>query len=83
VPWLKRLSDSSIIWSSLFTGIAGLLPVSLSAIFNILLPYIMRRIGKYTGALTRGQLDKDVIKNLFVFVIVRFRSIGHVSLNES
>lgn len=38
--------------------------------FSYVLPYIMRRLSRWSGALTRGQLDKAVIRQLFIFQLV-------------
>lgn len=38
--------------------------------FSYILPYIMRRLSRWSGALTRGQLDKAVIRQLFIFQLV-------------
>ncbi|KAK4685272.1 calcium permeable stress-gated cation channel, partial [Tremellales sp. Uapishka_1] len=70
VPWLNNLSKSSIFWKYTFEAIAGILPASISAAFSYFLPILMRYLGKKSGAFTRGQLDKDVIKQLFFFLLV-------------
>lgn len=38
--------------------------------FSYVLSYIMRRLSRWSGALTRGQLDKAVIRQLFIFQLV-------------
>nr|ODN83851.1 hypothetical protein L203_05251 [Cryptococcus depauperatus CBS 7841] len=69
-PALAKLAESSLFWKAVFTVLAGVLPATISAMFSYLLPYIMRRLSRWSGALTRGQLDKTVIRQLFVFLLV-------------
>lgn len=69
-PTLAKLEDSSEIWKAIFTVLAGVLPATISAMFSYILPYIMRRLSRWSGALTRGQLDKAVIRQLFIFQLV-------------
>ncbi|WWD15750.1 hypothetical protein CI109_100172 [Kwoniella shandongensis] len=70
VPQLAKLEPTSDIGKAIFTVIAGLLPATISALFSYLLPYIMRRLAKWSGALTRSQLDRSVIRQLFAFQLV-------------
>ncbi|KIR76877.1 hypothetical protein I305_06186 [Cryptococcus gattii E566] len=67
---LGTLEESSEIWKAIFTVLAGVLPATISAMFSYVLPYIMRRLSRWSGALTRGQLDKAVIRQLFIFQLV-------------
>ncbi|OWZ59423.1 hypothetical protein C356_00994 [Cryptococcus neoformans c45] len=69
-PTLAKLEESSEIWKAIFTVLAGVLPATISAMFSYVLPYIMRRLSRWSGALTRGQLDKAVIRQLFIFQLV-------------
>ncbi|WVQ71426.1 hypothetical protein IAR50_000963 [Cryptococcus sp. DSM 104548] len=69
-PTLAKLADSSDVWNAIFTVIAGILPATIAALFSYILPYIMRRLSRWSGALTRGQLDKAVIRQLFIFLLV-------------
>ncbi|ODN73492.1 hypothetical protein L202_07997 [Cryptococcus amylolentus CBS 6039] len=69
-PTLAKLAESSDIWNAIFTVIAGILPATIAALFSYILPYIMRRLSRWSGALTRGQLDKAVIRQLFIFLLV-------------
>ncbi|CAD6569104.1 MAG: hypothetical protein TREMPRED_005048 [Tremellales sp. Tagirdzhanova-0007] len=70
IPDLRNLQNSSKLWKAFFTSIAGILPASIGAIFSYVLPYVMRYLSKWSGALTRGKLDEDVIRELFVFLLV-------------
>ncbi|WVQ78130.1 hypothetical protein IAT38_000211 [Cryptococcus sp. DSM 104549] len=69
-PALAKLEESSDIWKALFTVLAGVLPATIAAMFSYVLPYIMRALSRWSGALTRGQLDKAVIRQLFIFLLV-------------
>ncbi|KAK8869973.1 hypothetical protein IAR55_000543 [Kwoniella newhampshirensis] len=66
---LANLEPSSDAGKAIFTVAAGILPASISALFSYLLPYIMRRLARWSGALTRGQLDRSVIRQLFAFLL--------------
>lgn len=70
VPTFRRLAESSDFWKGVFTIGAGLAPATVAAIFSYFLPFIMRFLSQWSGALTRGQLDKDVISQLFFFLVV-------------
>ncbi|ORY33704.1 hypothetical protein BCR39DRAFT_556933 [Naematelia encephala] len=70
IPSLRNLRDSSAIWQGFFTVIGGLLPATIQALASLFLPQVMRFISRWSGALNRGQLDKNVIRQLFVFQIV-------------
>ena len=70
-PTLQHANETSAFWSSVFALLGGIVPPSISALFAYLLPYIVRRLNKWSGALTRGELDKTVVRQLFVWLLVR------------
>lgn len=70
VPAFRSLAESSDFWKGVFTIGAGLAPATVAAIFSYFLPYIMRFLSQWSGALTKGQLDRDVISQLFFFLVV-------------
>lgn len=74
MPAFRDLVDSSEVWKGIFTIGAGLAPATVAAIFSYFLPYIMRFLSQWSGALTKGQLDKAVIKQLFFFLVVSPRA---------
>lgn len=55
----------------MFTAAAGILPAGLAALFVLALPHLMRFLSHWQGALSRGQMDQDVIKQMFLFMLVR------------
>ncbi|WVQ98508.1 hypothetical protein IAU59_005634 [Kwoniella sp. CBS 9459] len=69
-PDLAKKKEESAFYSAVFTVLQGLLPATVSAIFSYMLPYMMRRVNRWSGALTRGQLDRACIRQLFVFLLV-------------
>ena len=69
-PRLQTLRDSSKFWEAVFTAAAGILPAGLAALFVLALPHLMRLLSHWQGALSRGQMDQDVIKQMFVFMLV-------------
>ncbi|WVR05018.1 hypothetical protein IAU60_002030 [Kwoniella sp. DSM 27419] len=69
-PKLAQMEKESTLWKVIFTLIEGTLPASVAALFSYFLPYLMRRVNKWSGALTRGELDRAVIRQLFVFMLV-------------
>ena len=52
------------------TTIEGVLPGLIESLFQFLLPFLMRFISRWSGAFSRGQLDKDVICQLYIFQLV-------------
>ncbi|GMK57068.1 hypothetical protein CspeluHIS016_0309080 [Cutaneotrichosporon spelunceum] len=50
--------------------ISGVLPASLQGFFGLILPYIIRRISKRQGPLTRSKLERAVIARYYFFMIV-------------
>ncbi|KAL7419417.1 hypothetical protein Q5752_006255 [Cryptotrichosporon argae] len=70
VPTLNNLLDNSVVVNALVSALSGVLPTVVSTLFSTLLPIIMRQSGKRAGVLSRGQLDKDVARRLFVFGLV-------------
>ncbi|OCF40143.1 hypothetical protein I317_06032 [Kwoniella heveanensis CBS 569] len=62
--------EESAFYSAVFMVLEGLLPATVAAIFSYMLPYMMRRVNRWSGALTRGQLDRACIRQLFVFLLV-------------
>lgn len=64
------MRETSIFWNAVFTAAAGVIPASLAAIFIMALPYIMRALSRFQGALSIGQIDKDVIRQMFIFLLV-------------
>jgi hypothetical protein len=70
VPIFKHLAESSDIWKGVFTVSAGIAPATIAAIFGYVLPLIMRFLSQWSGALSKGHLDKDVVRQLFFFLVV-------------
>jgi hypothetical protein len=70
VPFFKTLAESSDIWKGVFTVSAGIAPATIAAIFGYVLPFIMRFLSHWSGAMTKGHLDKDVVRQLFFFLVV-------------
>jgi hypothetical protein len=66
----KNLAESSDIWKGVFTVSAGIAPATIAAIFGYVLPFIMRFLSHWSGAMTKGHLDKDVVRQLFFFLVV-------------
>jgi hypothetical protein len=64
------MRETSSFWNAVFTAAAGVIPASLAALFIMALPIILRALSRFQGALSRGQLDKDVIRQMFVFLLV-------------
>lgn len=81
-PTLKTMRETSTFWNTIFTAAAGILPASLAAIFIMALPYIMRALSRFQGALSTGQLDKDVIRQMFIFLLVSFSSPSRLNLGR-
>ncbi len=77
IPWLDRIQNSGVAGQAIVAGLAGLAPAAISSTISFLLPIIMRSVGKWSGAYHRGQLDKDVIKQLYLFLLVRFILTSH------
>ncbi|WVF72425.1 hypothetical protein IAT40_007240 [Kwoniella sp. CBS 6097] len=69
-PELAKKKEESAFYSAVFMVLEGLLPATVAAIFSYALPYMMRRVNRWSGALTRGQLDRACIRQLFVFLLV-------------
>ncbi|ORX40068.1 hypothetical protein BD324DRAFT_648679 [Kockovaella imperatae] len=67
VDWLGDLRDTNTFTKVIFTALAGVLPPAVAAAFAYVLPYAIRWLDKWSGALSRGELDKHVIKSLFAF----------------
>lgn len=64
------MRENSTFWNAVFTAAAGVIPASVAAVFIMALPYVMRFLSQWQGALSRGQLDKDVIRQMFIFLLV-------------
>jgi hypothetical protein len=69
-PRLAALRQSSTFWEAVFTAAAGILPAGLAALFVLALPHLMRFLSHWQGALSRGQMDQDVVKQMFLFMLV-------------
>ena len=69
-PTLKRAQDNSKFWAGVFALIGGVAPPAIAGLFAYILPYLVRKLNKWSGALTRGQLDKMVIRQLFIWLLV-------------
>ncbi|WWD06376.1 hypothetical protein V865_004466 [Kwoniella europaea PYCC6329] len=69
-PKLKQMQEDSQVWKVIFMIIEGVLPAAVAAIFAYFLPYIMRELNRWSGSITRGQLDKDQIRQVFIFLLV-------------
>jgi hypothetical protein len=70
VPIFKHLAETSDIWKGVFTVSAGIAPATIAAIFGYVLPFIMRFLSHWSGAMSKGDLDKDVVRQLFFFLVV-------------
>ena len=70
MPIFKHLAETSDIWKGVFTVIAGIAPATIAAIFGYMLPFIMRFLSHWSGAMSKGHLDKDVVRQLFFFLVV-------------
>jgi hypothetical protein len=70
VPIFKHLAETSDIWKGVFTVSAGIAPATIAAIFGYVLPFIMRYLSRWSGAMSKGDLDKDVVRQLFFFLVV-------------
>jgi hypothetical protein len=53
-----------------FAIVSGVVPPAVSGLFTVLLPRIMRWLGKYEGALTHAQLDRAVVARYFAFLVI-------------
>ncbi|WWC61343.1 uncharacterized protein I303_103924 [Kwoniella dejecticola CBS 10117] len=69
-PSLAKKQEESQFWKVIFMVIEGVLPATVAAIFSYFLPYIMRELNRWSGSITRGQLDKDQIRQVFIFLLV-------------
>ena len=69
-PWLQSKVSENTMYMTILEAFSGAMSASVSGVFYLLLPYAMRRLSKWSGALYRGQLDKDVIRGLFNFLLV-------------
>ncbi|WRT66921.1 uncharacterized protein IL334_003886 [Kwoniella shivajii] len=69
-PKLAKMQKDSEFWKGIFNILKGALPAIVAALFSLLLPYILRILNRWSGAFTRGQLDKDQIRQLFIFLVV-------------
>ncbi|WWC67318.1 uncharacterized protein I206_101226 [Kwoniella pini CBS 10737] len=69
-PSLAKMQEESQFWKIIFMVIEGVLPATVAAIFSYFLPYIMRELNRWSGSITRGQLDKDQIRQVFIFLLV-------------
>lgn len=55
-------------WS--FSAVSGVAPPLISAAFGYFLPIAMRRIAKYRGVTTKSRLDRVIIGQYFVFLVI-------------
>ncbi|KAI6046451.1 hypothetical protein EDC04DRAFT_2888120 [Pisolithus marmoratus] len=53
-----------------FAFISGVLPPSISALFGVALPIIMRYLSRFQGALTHSRLDRAVVARYFAFLVI-------------
>jgi hypothetical protein len=67
VQWLDDWYNSGAVGLWSFNFISAALPSSISALFSYFLPIAMRKLSKFSGAASRGELDKDVISQYFAF----------------
>lgn len=70
-PALKHWHDNSAFGNASITIVGGLAPAGIAAVASISLPYITRFLNRWSGAITRSDLDKAVIRQLFLFLLVR------------
>ena len=68
--WLGGLRNRNDFTKLIFTALAGIIPPAISAVCAYVLPYIIRWLDRWAGALSRGELDKHVVKRLFWFQLV-------------
>ena len=66
----------------MFTVIAGIAPATIAALFGYVLPYIMRFLSHWSGAMSKGHLDKDVVRQLFFFLVVSLPWVAGCQLTE-
>ncbi|EIW66769.1 hypothetical protein TREMEDRAFT_65169 [Tremella mesenterica DSM 1558] len=69
-PWLDSKTKENPVYLTVLNAFSGAMSASVSGIFYLILPYGMRRLSRWSGALYRGQLDKDVIRGLFNFLLI-------------
>lgn len=67
VPFLNAWSDRS---PFTFAAVAGILPPALSLLLQLVLPVIMRKIGKFQGARTKTKRDRDVFARYWAFLLI-------------
>lgn len=67
VQWLDEWHNAGTLGEWSFKFVSAALPSSVSALFSYFLPILMRRLSKFSGAASRGELDKDVITQYFAF----------------
>ena len=67
VQWLDDWHNAGTLGEWSFKFVSAALPSSVSALFSYFLPILMRRLSKFSGAASRGELDKDVITQYFAF----------------
>ena len=74
--WLGNLRDSSSFTKAAFTALGGVIPALISSISSYALPYMVRWLDKWSGGLSRGALDKAVVRRLYWFEIVRLMMVS-------
>lgn len=70
VKFLRSWQEAGEFGNWTFSLVAGVLPPMVSAIFGILLPIVIRRLTKYQGAISKGQVDRTVLTRLFAFLVI-------------
>ncbi|KAI6148386.1 hypothetical protein BKA82DRAFT_4136393 [Pisolithus tinctorius] len=53
-----------------FAFVSGVLPPSISALFGVALPILMRYLSRFQGALTHSRLDRAVVARYFAFLVI-------------
>jgi len=67
VPFLNTWSVKSE-WS--FSAFVGIAPPILSALLQLLLPFIMRKLMRKRGLITKTQVDRSVLAKYWAFLII-------------
>ncbi|GJJ08472.1 hypothetical protein Clacol_002690 [Clathrus columnatus] len=76
VPFLARIANEH---TSFFAFVSGVLPPTVSAIFGYFLPYVMRWLSQYQGAITHSRLDRAVVARYFAFMIISQKASDNLS----
>ncbi|CDZ98717.1 Uncharacterized conserved protein [Phaffia rhodozyma] len=70
VPFLNKWQQAGTLGDWTFSIVAGVLPPTISAGFQLLLPYFIRKLTKYQGATSRSQVDRIVLTRYYAFLVI-------------